>query len=327
MMVDVGKSYALDEQLSLIGSGITSDALSDDHAEIWPDQEFAVARNLLSHLGDRPGLGVQTARLATIGNAGMVGLAALVSSTIGDVLARTIRYQSLVPVAATYSLEERGDEVAIVVDGDEIPEDVRAYFVEREVALVFMAGHLLNVDVPAVGIEMQIPADRGEALSGDDGPFARCPMSFGCAGNRVILPRWFLDLPMPQSDSRTVSALDGQCREALQNLSDASWQLSATVRERLVKDPDRMPSMAEVAAELHITVRTLRRRLAEEGRTFRGLVNNVREIKADALLRTSATIEDVARRLGYAETANFTHAFTRWRGMSPRAYRQALVRR
>jgi len=34
----------------------------------------------------------------------------------------------------------------------------------------------------------------------------------------------------------------------------------------------------------------------------------------------SLSVEQVARRLGYAETASFTHAFTRWKGVSPRAW-------
>ncbi len=326
MMVSVGQAHGLDETLLLAGTGIVPERLADDNVEIWPDQEFAVARNLLSRLGDRPGLGVQTARHATIGNGGMVGLAALVSPTIGDVLSITIRYQALVSVAARYALEDRGDEVAIVVDGDGVPEDVRAYFVEREVAFIFMAGELLDVEIPVLGVEMQISADRGDELSVIT-PFDRHPIAFECPRNLVILPRSFLDQPMPQSDSRTASALERQCREALRHLLDAGWRVTAKVRERLLSDPDRMPSMAEIAAELHITVRTLRRRLADEGTTFRGLLNNVREIKAAELLRTSATVEDVARRLGYAETANFTHAFTRWRGMSPRAYRQTILRK
>ncbi|RDI51742.1 AraC-like DNA-binding protein [Nocardia mexicana] len=326
MMVSVGQAHGLDETLLLEGTGITSGELADENAQIWPDQEFAVARNLIGHLGDLPGLGVQTARHATIGKGGMVGLAALVSPTIGDVLAITIRYQDLVSVAARYALEDRGDEVAIVVDGEAIPEDVRDFFVEREVAFVFMAGELLDVEIPVIGVEMQISAERGEELSAIT-PFDRHPTAFEQPRNVIVLPRSFLDHPMPQADSRTASALERQCREAFRQLLGASWRLTAKVRERLLSDPDRMPSMAEIAVELHVTVRTLRRRLADEGVTFRGLLNNVREIKAAELLRTSATVEDVARRLGYAETANFTHAFTRWRGMSPRAYRQSVLRK
>ncbi|WP_280313850.1 AraC family transcriptional regulator [Nocardia wallacei] len=326
MMVSVGQAHGLDETLLLAGTGISVGDLDDENAQIWPDQEFDVARNLLGHLGDVPGLGVQTARHATIGKGGMVGLAALVSPTIGDVLSITVRYQDLVSVAARYSLEDRGDEVAIVVDGAAVPEDVRDFFVEREVAFIFMAGELLDVEIPVLGVEMQVSAERGAELAALT-PFDRHPILFERPRNLVRLPRAFLDHPMPQADSRTASAIERQCREALRHLLGSSWRLTAKVRERLLSDPDRMPSMVEVAAELHVTVRTLRRRLAEEGATFRGLLNNVREIKAAELLRTSATVEDVARRLGYAETANFTHAFTRWRGMSPRAYRQSVLRK
>jgi AraC-like DNA-binding protein len=52
----------------------------------------------------------------------------------------------------------------------------------------------------------------------------------------------------------------------------------------------------------------------------------VREQLAADLLRNGAlTVEEVAQRLGYAETASFTHAFRRWTGVGPRAHRQAAL--
>ena len=39
--------------------------------------------------------------------------------------------------------------------------------------------------------------------------------------------------------------------------------------------------------------------------------------RAEQLLATSVSIETIARQLGYAETASFTHAFIRWTGLSP----------
>ncbi|MCM6775186.1 AraC family transcriptional regulator [Nocardia sp. CDC159] len=324
MMTDVGRAHGVDESILLAGSGIAAADLGAEHTRIWPDQEFTVARNLLAAVGDRPGLGIETARQATLGKAGIVGLAALVSATVGDVLALAIRYQALVAVAVRYVLREQGDRVLLEVDGDAIPADVRDYFLEREVALIFIAAQRLGIRIPVLRLESQLPAGQGAALT----ELMSAPpdrVAFGCARTRLILPRDYLEHPMPQADSHTAALIERQCREALQRLVAGGWRLSNRVRERLLRDPGIVPTMAEVAAELHITSRTLRRQLAAEGATFRGLLNTVRETRAAELLRTGASVEDVARLLGYAETANFTHAFTRWRGMSPRAYRQSLT--
>ncbi|WP_084531839.1 helix-turn-helix transcriptional regulator [Nocardia miyunensis] len=326
MMIAVGYAHGLDDSTLLGGTGITAENLADEFAQFWADQEIHVARNLLGALGDKPGLGVETARHATLGKAGLAGLAALASATVGAVLNIAIRYQDLVPVAARYSLEEIGEEVLIVVDGQAVPEDVRSYFVERDVMLIFIAGEVLGVDIPVLEIGFRESAERVAELTSVP-PFDRCPVLSGQVRNSIAVPREFLQQPMPQADPHTAAMVERQLGETLRQLVGTGRGLTSAVCDRLLRDSGMVPTMAEVAGELHITVRTLRRQLAAEGSTFRGLLNNVRESRAAELLRGGSTVEEVARLLGYAETANFTHAFTRWRGMSPRAFRQSLTRR
>jgi AraC-like DNA-binding protein len=68
--------------------------------------------------------------------------------------------------------------------------------------------------------------------------------------------------------------------------------------------------------------RTLRRRLDEEGTSFRSLLEEVRQALAEELLATGGlSLEEIAERLGYGEVSNFIHAFKRWKGVPPRQYR------
>jgi AraC-like DNA-binding protein len=84
--------------------------------------------------------------------------------------------------------------------------------------------------------------------------------------------------------------------------------------------------MGEVAAVLCMSERTLRRRLHKEGTTFAALCDEIRRSTAEQLLSCSRLpIEHIAGRLGYAEPASFIHAFKRWKGRTPGAYRSALV--
>lgn len=69
--------------------------------------------------------------------------------------------------------------------------------------------------------------------------------------------------------------------------------------------------------------RTLQRKLREAGVSFSSLRDQVRSQLAPELIRRcDLTIDDVAARLGYAERSNFTHAFSRWTGMTPGAFRR-----
>nr|MBA3542504.1 helix-turn-helix transcriptional regulator [Deltaproteobacteria bacterium] len=73
---------------------------------------------------------------------------------------------------------------------------------------------------------------------------------------------------------------------------------------------------------LHLSTRTLKRRLAEHATTFSTIVEEVRRQRALLLLdNRELSIGEIATRLGYTELPNFTRAFRKWTGMTPAAYR------
>jgi len=118
------------------------------------------------------------------------------------------------------------------------------------------------------------------------------------------------------------------CRELVAR-KRARTGLSQQVRARLLRlgalEAGIDAGMEAVARDLHISVRTLRRRLAEDGTSYRELRDEVREALAEELLATGAlSVSDVAIRLGYAEATSFIAAFRRWKGMTPAAYARRL---
>ena len=72
-----------------------------------------------------------------------------------------------------------------------------------------------------------------------------------------------------------------------------------------------------------MSVRTLQRRLGEEGTSFAALVDEARHALSRELLGgTDLPLVEVASNLGFAEFATFSRAFKRWTGLAPGAYRQ-----
>ena len=71
-----------------------------------------------------------------------------------------------------------------------------------------------------------------------------------------------------------------------------------------------------------MSVRTLARKLDAEQSSFRALADEVRRAQAEELLSTGLTTQQVAQRLGYAETSSFIRAFRRWTGRAPQTYRR-----
>lgn len=78
-----------------------------------------------------------------------------------------------------------------------------------------------------------------------------------------------------------------------------------------------------MAARLHMSASTLKRRLQNEGFSFNMLLDEARHRDAVHLLdNTALRIEDIGARLGFQNTANFTRAFKQWSGITPSAWRQ-----
>ena len=79
----------------------------------------------------------------------------------------------------------------------------------------------------------------------------------------------------------------------------------------------------DLAAEIAgLSVRTLQRRLREEGESYMGLIDKVRcEAALSSLRDESLSLRETGQRLGYSDQAAFTRAFQRWTGTTPGEYR------
>lgn len=98
--------------------------------------------------------------------------------------------------------------------------------------------------------------------------------------------------------------------------------IAGQVRQHLLGGLGLIASLEDMAAALHMSARSLRRKLDAEGTSYRAVLEDARRQMADQLLSsTTMKIEEMAVHLGYADTASFTRAFRRWHGTSPGQYR------
>jgi AraC-like DNA-binding protein len=98
---------------------------------------------------------------------------------------------------------------------------------------------------------------------------------------------------------------------------------SAAVRRLLLQSAGDFPNIREVAESLHVSERTLRRRLDGESNSFRAVTEEVKNTLAkEYLINTELTVSEIAHLLDYTETVNFRQAFVRWHGVTPSQYRR-----
>lgn len=315
-IVDTATAHGLDPTLCLTGTGISVADLADPATEVQAAQELAIVRNLIAHLGDIPGLGVQTGLRYNLAHTGILGYAVMASPTIGDAIEVARRYISLSALFLTLVRQVTDTEIVFVFDDGQIPFDVRQFLLERDfTALLHVLPLVSGMQDPPIYAQLELnhldlPAELFEIEA------VSFSVETDSSRNAMTFSRDLLAQPMPAGDPATAAMCIRQCQKLLDRRRQRRG-ISAQVRMRLIRDPARIPSMATVASELHITERTLHRRLAAESTSYRSLVDEVRSTLAAELLDSGFTVEETAHRLGYSESAAFTHAYTRWNGYPP----------
>jgi AraC-like DNA-binding protein len=181
-------------------------------------------------------------------------------------------------------------------------------------------------------------AGRGLALDAVDFPFPRplhaddyalvyTERSAFVAGNRLVarFNATLLDLPIRRDEAALAAFLDG-APGRISMLYRRDRNTVTRVRDLIRHALPVSLSQDDVAGRLHMSPRTLHRRLEEEGSSFRGIKEALRrDLALSRLTKTRQSIAQVAADLGYADTSAFYRAFTGWTGMSPERYRRQLA--
>ncbi|MDT0140132.1 AraC family transcriptional regulator [Acidovorax sp. PRC11] len=132
----------------------------------------------------------------------------------------------------------------------------------------------------------------------------------------------YLDLPLQRDEA----ALNQMLQRALL-LTVRQYRrdrlLVQRVRQALAHAPEFSHSAETIAAQLHVSPRTLHRQLREEGASLQALKDEARQQRArDLLQRTDRPVKAVAQAAGFASEKSFMRAFRQWTGTSPAEYRR-----
>ncbi|MEY1662539.1 AraC family transcriptional regulator [Isoalcanivorax beigongshangi] len=320
VMVNFAARHGVSLETCLAGTGLDADQLRDAELLIAREQEMRLIENLMRALPAVPALGFELGLRYNVATFGIWGFALRTSRNLREALERALRYLPLSTAYCRLSIFCDEQEYGISADPSHIPEHLRQFLLERDTATainLFDELTLSGLHVLRFEFQGKAPpyAARIEELCGI-APRWECPR------NAIVLRRPDVELPLPMYDVHLVSLLEAQCRTQLERRQVAG--ISGQVRQLLLGEDGMAASLEAVAAQLAMAPRSLRRRLAEEGTSFRQLVDVEREQLAVQLLQnTTMKLDELALQLGYADTASFTRAFRRWFGQSPSEYRRS----
>ncbi len=279
-------------------------------------------------LTGRSDLGVMAAESAEPGHFELVEFAARTQRTLGEAIETIQRLLPALHDGMQMKLES-GPQVARVTLSLVAPMRLHPAGWDFTVASLLIAARRQTGD-PEVGltkVELPYPRPEGEpALA----RLVQCPIEFDAPCMAVEFLSVGLSMPMMRADTSVGGPLRAMAERVVQGRARSA--LETSVRERLrvelsafcsrAEKPRASTSAAALARSLHMSERTLRRKLEVEGLNLRALVDDERREAALRLLQDEHTsTEQVAAQLGFSAAQAFHRAFRRWTGHTVQAYR------
>lgn len=256
---------------------------------------------------------------------GVLPAIAFSSMTARQAIELCVQYQSLaVGNAGVLQMRESGDTLYLTWSCVHRNPVVRRHIAECGAVLLgnlvrFISGRP-TLTARRVHLEhMPCSEEARQQMLG----MALCPVSFGAASSMLELGPELLSVPLNAYGDDALNLAESLAREQLVRQRQGIDRLAGIrllVRDLMVTSS---PRREVVADRLGISVRTLDRRLADEGITWQQLLDGMRlQLARELLLRPEQTVRETASQLGFADLRAFQRRFRHWTGMSPSEYRE-----
>lgn len=318
-VVRVAARHGIDPERLCHGLGFSTEDLVDPALRVSYRQVSLFIRRALQTL-PVPALGLVVGRDNVLGTLGLVGYAMSLSQTLGEAVMLAMRYQVLAGGIVHTGFEISGDEAWLTAEFRFPEPEIQVFAVEELFAsgLVYMRA-LAGPDFSLLRIECIYPAPAHADA------YASCfgvPVHFGCLENRFVVSSSWLMHPLPTHEPLALrQALKMLDQEA--QASSPQDDLAISVERAIARTLTRGAHIEDIAGELNMSGRTLRRRLAEQGLSFDVLLDNVRRTRVLSLLANPRMLfEQIAAEAGYSDVRSFRRAFRRWTGVSPSEFRR-----
>jgi AraC-like DNA-binding protein len=304
-----------DELLS--GAGLTAKDLEDPLGR-FPSSKMRDLLVRARRLTGEPGLGYYQGLQMRASAFGTLGLAVQSAPSVREALDVAVQFAPVFSTVLSLELHVGADVASLRLhENVDLGE-------ARDIVLISMMLGLETVFGALTGRQDGGAADLAIPLPAYQARFAHLAPKwrFGQSENRLVFDAALLDAPIVSADATGLQIARTLCERALDELGfDAG--LVERVRRAIPTEEGRVRSLDDVASHLHVSARTLKRRLAAQGVSFSTLVERERREKAMVLLRSfRLSIADVADRLDYTTASAFVRAFHRWTGTTPAAYRR-----
>ena len=301
------------------GLRLTRAQVDDAAVRVSYRQASRVVQRALRDL-PAPDIGLRLGRQQNIGNFGLLGLAMMTARDFGDAVAIGLQYSPVSGSLMDLELDASDPRALALIASPRAPDDAILPFLCEELfaSTLMLCRGLVGPAFRPLRLELAYPApsyaDQYEALF-------ECEVRFDMPRNRELVDPSWMSQRLPAYNPVSAQQALALCRAQMPS-GAPSGEIVAAVRQLLRERLHESPKLADVATELHLTERTLRRQLAAAGSGFKAIHDEVRRDRARELLRRGELpIAQVGASVGFRDAREFRRAFKRWTGTTPSAMR------
>ena len=268
----------------------------------------------------RPWLGLDLGGGAPVSAHGALGYAVVTSRDLREAVMTLARYGTTRNDAMAWTCTDTRDGLTMHAAERTDLGAVRAFVIDTVLGAILRMVETAVGQVPAslrIELPLPVPAWREQYQR-----FGVSEVAFDRPAFAFHFVRRDLALPCIGADAKAHASACRECEEALAEVAGAG--MAQRVAGLLASvDHGAYPRMAEIATRCGISPRTLIRRLHDDGATFQQLLDAARKQRALwMLVHTAEPVEEIAARLGYVDTSNFSRTVRRWFGATPRELRE-----
>jgi AraC-like DNA-binding protein len=298
-------------------AGLPMGLFHQDKILVSTEEFFALYRGIAQANND-PGFGLKLGTEDRVERYDPIKIAALSARSFRDAVQRLARYKQLT-CPEEIRLVERGNECAVQFVWLLAHEKEPPLLVDVCFAWIIAIAHRgIGRPLSPKRVEFQrAPAHRKIYEA-----HFRCPVKFKANQNALVFSKADIELPFVTYNAELLAIVAPQLEaELTEQLAQKTFSEQAKgVLKRLLAGE--RPGIQGLARELHLSTRTLQRRLTEQGISFQRLLEEARrELARHYLLHSSLELNETAYLLGYEDANSFFRAFHHWEGTSPGQWR------
>lgn len=300
-------------------AGLPQNLFDQTRILVTTEELFALWQ-AIREVSNDPAIGLKLATETKTERFHPMGIAALSTDNFGAAVQHMARYKKLsAPEEILHEAE--GGEWSIQFRWTLAVEAEPQTLIEHCFAWVLtIARHGSGTHISPLRVELVQPRSHRKLLERHFG----CPVIFGQSQNVIVFREGDAALPFVTRNAELLDMLAPQLEQDLKQYTSGEDSFLELVRSVIQqKLTGHRPAIEDVAKELHISSRTLQRRLQESGSSFQRVLDEARHQMARYYLRNSVLeLNEAAYLLGYEDANSFTRAFRGWEGVPPGHWRE-----